>query len=104
MRTVIPSYLEFKTTGMISTSSDTVSFLPHVFLLLSQVSLGQITLRILPEFTPNVRMLEMHADKGDQPWEIFAWCVRDLLTKQSGLVKDNSHTSLQNKSAYKAFM
>ena len=89
---------------MISTSSDTVSFLPHVFLLLSQVSLGQITLRILPEFTPNVRMLEMHADKGDQPWEIFAWCVRDLLTKQSGLVKDNSHTSLQNKSAYKAFM
>ena len=64
MRTVIPSYLEFKT-GMISPNYDTVDFIPHAFLLFSSLQVGQVTLKIFPEFTPNSRMLDMHSDKAD---------------------------------------
>ena len=35
----------------------------------------------MPEFTPNTIMLERHADKGNEPWEIYAWCVRDAMSK-----------------------
>ena len=45
----------------------------------------------MPEFTPNTIMLDKHADKGDEPCEIFAWCVRDAISKHSKLRKvDNS--------------
>ena len=41
----------------------------------------KITLTILPEFTPTLKMLELHADKGKEDWEIYAECVRDLMLK-----------------------
>jgi len=41
----------------------------------------------MPEFTPNTEMLAKHADKGTQSWEIYAWCVRDAISKQSGIPK-----------------
>lgn len=40
---------------------------------------------IMPDFTPNPWMLEKYADKGKEPWEIYAWCVRDAMSKQSGI-------------------
>jgi hypothetical protein len=40
---------------------------------------------IMPEFTPNTVMLEKHDDKGEEPWEIYAWCVRDVISKYSGI-------------------
>ena len=46
---------------------------------------------ILPEFTPNTLMLDKHADKGELPWEVFAWCARDVLSKQSGLPKQTNN-------------
>ena len=41
----------------------------------------------MPEFTPNAYMLEKHSDKGREPWEIYAWCVRDAIAKQGNLKK-----------------
>ena len=35
----------------------------------------------MPIFTPNEAMLEKHADKGKEDWEIFAWCVREAISK-----------------------
>ena len=57
----------------------------------------------MPPFTPNAVMLERHADKGEQPWEIFAWCVRDAISKQSGL-KKQSNNNFKDKYAYVDFM
>lgn len=48
-------------------------------------------------------MLDRHADKGEQPWEVFAWCTRDLLSKQSGLPKQ-SNNNFKDKGAYIEFM
>ena len=62
-----------------------------------------VTLNIMPEFTPNPTMLDMHADKGEKPWEVFAWCVRDAISKQSGLRKENNNT-FKDKYAYIDFM
>ena len=41
----------------------------------------------MPEFTPNEHMLELHKDKGKEPWEIYAWCVQDIIAKKGGLKK-----------------
>ena len=36
-------------------------------------------------------MYKTHADKGKEPWEIYAWCVRDLIAKVGNMKKlDNS--------------
>ena len=66
---------------MIAPFYDTCGFLPLVCMLICSLQFNRSTLYILPEFTPNSLMLDKHADKGEAPWEIFAWCVRDLLSK-----------------------
>ena len=81
MRTVIPSFTSFEWLGQIRPVYDTCDFFPLAFLLLSSLETNCVTLNIMPEFIPNPTMLEMHADKGEQPWEIFAWCVRDAIAK-----------------------
>ena len=41
----------------------------------------------MPPFTPNEEMLEKHADKGKEDWEIYAWCVRDAMAKAGNFEK-----------------
>ena len=53
----------------------------------------------MPEFTPNENMLELHKDKGKEPWEIYAWCVQDLISKVGGL-KKAEYASLKDKMKY----
>ena len=55
--------------------------MPLIYLLFSLLNprLGRI--KIMPDFTPNAYMLEKHSDKGKEPWEIYAWCVRDAIAK-----------------------
>jgi len=38
----------------------------------------------MPEFTPTLKMLELHADKGAEEWEIYAECIREAMSKASG--------------------
>ena len=91
MRTVIPSFIVVQS-GMVWPFYDTIDFFPMLYLILCDLSFTVSTLYIMPEFTPNAVMLEKHADKGKEPWEIFAWCVRDAICKKSGLTKlDNNN-------------
>ena len=41
-------------------------------------------------------MLKIHSDKGQEDWEIYAWCVRDLIAK-IGKLKKSKYESIQNK-------
>ena len=41
----------------------------------------QVEVNILPPFKPNEHLFEVHKDKGQEHWEIFAWAVRDLMAK-----------------------
>ena len=70
---------------------------------MSSLAINTVTLHIMPEFTPNTIMLEKHAEKGKEPWEIYAWCVRDAIAKHSGLPKENNN-NFKDKIAYVNFM
>ena len=56
----------------------------------------------MPEFTPTLKMLELHADKGDEEWEIYAECIREAMSKASG--KPMLDQPLREKIAYEDFM
>ena len=102
MRTVIPSYLKWNC-GMVSPCYDTVEFKPLAFMLMASFELSYFTLTIMPEFTPNKILLDRHADKADEPWQIYAWAVRDIMSKKSGL-RCEANNNLQDKLAYIDFM
>ena len=51
---------------------------------------------------PNKKMLQLHRDKGDQDWEVYAWCLRDAIAKASGLPKEDN-ASLRTKNTYCRF-
>jgi len=52
-----------------------------MILMFSLLNIRIGNIKIMPEFTPNAYMLEKHADKGVEPWEIYAWCIRDIIAK-----------------------
>jgi hypothetical protein len=47
----------------------------------------------LPPFIPNYYLFEKHKDKGAEKWEIYAWAVRDIMSKTSGIPKDDTFTN-----------
>ena len=49
-------------------------------------------------------MLEMHADKGNSAWSIYAWCVHDAMCKYSSLPNFEYKCDLRDKFAFKALM
>ena len=80
MKTVRPCYIEL-TKRDVNPCYDVCGFWEHAILLISSLRTYHCKLVVLPEFTPNDRMLKMHADKGQEDWEIFAECVRDVICK-----------------------
>lgn len=46
-----------------------------------------VEVQILPAFQPNEYLWKTHADKGKEKWEIYAWAVRDLISKVGGFGK-----------------
>ena len=101
MRTVRPCYITV-TKRFYSSCYDVLGFWEYVILLMSSLCVYTCTVHILPEFTPNEIMLQKHADKGQEDWEIFAECVRDMMSKQSGLPKSN--TMLREKLTYEKML
>ena len=83
MKTVRPCYVKISD-RMFWPGLDVMSFWQLIVLVTSSMCMYTCTLYIMPEFTPSEKMLEMHADKGDEDWEIFAECVRAAIVKQSG--------------------
>ena len=53
---------------------------------------------ILPAFQPNAYLWNMHKDKGTDKWEIYAWAVRDVMSKVGGFGK--SDFTFQEKKVY----
>lgn len=51
---------------------------------------------------PNKKMLQLHRDKGEKDWEVYAWCLRDAIAKASGLPKEDN-ASLRTKNTYCRF-
>ena len=88
MRTVRPCYIEFTKRWFLPTW-DAFGFWEFVILVMSSLCTYQCKIVVLPEFTPNDKMLQLHADKGEEDWEIFAECVRDVMSKKSGLPKND---------------
>lgn len=39
------------------------------------------TVHSMPVFEPNEYLFETHKDKGKEKWEIFAWAIRDAMSK-----------------------
>ena len=103
MRTVTPSFFTISS-GQISPTYE--AFSPIVLQILMSASLYVrcSTLVVLPEFTPNPKMLELHADKGECPWEIYAWCVRDAISKYSGIQKLDEKLCLKDRLAFISLM
>ena len=58
----------------------------------------------MPDFTPNPYMLDKYDDKGNDPWEIYAWCVRDAISKHSGIKILDEKLALKDKMAFDSLM
>ena len=86
MRTMQPCFVTISDSA-VRPCYDIMNLPELLILLFSRFSKTVSTLTIMPPFMPNEKMLELHADKGKQDWEIYAWCVRDAISKASGLAK-----------------
>ena len=102
MKTVKPCYLTINDGHVVNASWDVIQFWPLIIFIISSMSMFKITLTFLPEFTPTLKMLELHADKGGEDWEIYAECVRDLMLKQSG--RQKSDQPLREKVAFEKLL
>ena len=103
MRTVTPCFFKSRR-GMIWANYDSIDMLPLQILMLSSPSFNICRLTIMPEFTPSPKMLELHDDKGDEPWKIFAWCVRDAICKHSGIPPLDERLLLKDRLNYEELM
>ena len=103
MRTVTPSFFN-ATYGQVRATFDSVNLAYIFVLLLSSLNITFSNITHLPDFTPTPYMLEKHADKGEEPWEIYAWCVRDSIAHHSGKPKLDEKLDLKDKRAFEALM
>ena len=101
MRTIQPCVVKV-TDGMVNHAWECLPY--AYFLVLSVCSMSWYSCKVymLPEFTPNMIMLEKHADKGSEDWEIYAECIRDAMAKYSKMPMTND--PLRNKLKYESFM
>lgn len=102
MRTVIPAFVTFKR-GQVSPAYDTVEFLPLLIMLMSSFEPITCKLTVMPEFTPNTIMLDKHGG-GRESWEVYAECVRDAMSKHSGIPKKDDKCSNKDKEGWYKFM
>ena len=99
MRTVTPCIFSISS-GAVSPTYESMDFYPLAIMLMSSFSWQWATLHILPPFTPTPWMLERHADKdpeGDQPWKIYAWCVRDIISRYGQIEQLDERLVLQDR-------
>ena len=44
----------------------------------------------LPTFTPNEYLFTHHAHKAQEKWEIYAWAVRELMSFEGDIEKNDA--------------
>lgn len=109
MRPVTPCYIEIGAC-MVTPSYDVIKFWHLMILLFSSVSAYKTKMSIMPTFTPNDYMLRKFSPKvkdaeygkDPEPWEVYAWCVRDAMAKRSGMAV--SDMPLSKKLEFEDFM
>lgn len=102
MRTIQPCYVKLNYWSHVRPSFEGPDLFEMFVLLLSNIGFTLATLYILPPFVPNQYMLDTHGDKGEADWEIYAWCLRDVMAKAGGFKL--SETSNRMRQAYGNFM
>ena len=53
----------------------------------------------MPVFVPNDYLYTQHADKGKEKWEIYAWAIKDIMTKTGGF----KHIDISNRENWKYY-
>ena len=81
---VRPMMIKNDLDATISIAYDVADVLPIAFLQMSWLGFQVIEMGLLPDFEPNEYLFQTHKDKGEERWEIFAWAVRDAMSKVSG--------------------
>ena len=103
MRTIRPCYFSI-TSGQVAPTYETLDLFPLLILLLSSLYFRYSKITVLPEMTPTPEMLDLHSVRVREPWQIYAWCVRDAISKYSGVKKLDEKLDLKDKKAYTALM
>jgi hypothetical protein len=100
MNTVQPVILKF-TWNSLSPTWEGMPFWAHAILMYCYGTF-HVDINVLPPFKPNQNLLEVHKDKGTEDWEIFAWAVRDVMSKFGNMKLSTQLNS--EKIMYKDFM
>lgn len=87
---ILPVAINF-TSSEISPAHETKYQLPMILILYFLIRKIQCHVIELPIFYPNDYLYETHKDKGTEKWEIYAWAIRDALSKVSGKPKLDIH-------------
>jgi lysophosphatidylcholine acyltransferase / lyso-PAF acetyltransferase len=74
----------------------------HGIVLMNAFGAYTSTMKVLPPFLPNDYLFEKHADEGETKALIFAWAVRDAMSKAGNLPKIEADA--RDKKLYKDFM
>lgn len=109
MRPVTPCFVKMGE-SLVNPCYDVLDFWHLVIFMMSSFSGYCTTLHIMPTFVPNDYMLKKFAHKVAkrddlepvEPWEIYAWCVRDAMAAESGMKV--SDMPLSKKIEYENFM
>ena len=83
MKSVLPVTIKYKH-SMIHPAIESLEEPFVLFLICCTMTPIVVEVKQMPVFKPNNYLLQKHSDKGQEPWEIFAWACRDLMKKVGG--------------------
>ena len=103
LNAVTPVVMSYKNPACRAIQWESMSFADHIIMCAMGFSgFSHCTVDELPPFLPNDYLFETHKDKGESKWEIYAWAVRDAMSKISG--KPKIEVDARDKILYKDFM
>ena len=80
-----PLIIKLDLSASVSVCCDVIDAVPCILIQLCWLGWQTIELGSMPDFEPNEYLFEKYADKGEERWQIFAWAVREAMSKASGL-------------------
>ena len=102
LNTVTPVVITYNSRDWLKVQWDVINFIELIILTFSSPQISDCFVDELPPFVPNDYLFEHHKDKGESKWEIYAWAVRDVMSKVSG--KPKIEVDPRDKIIYKDFM
>lgn len=84
----IQPFIQKHSSVLFSAAYDTLTLHAHLVLMLCS-PLHTITVYKMPPFIPNEYLYDTHTDKGEDKAEIYAWALREAMSKASGMPKSD---------------